>query len=101
VAASLPFTTSHAEWLGLVIGLISLIGIGGIVSTLICHHSGCYRRGRFRHGHYRLCQVHHPLVPSDGHITGEHIDAVTKQLAAESRHQPQGAEHPGAGSAGP
>ena len=32
--------------------------------------------GRFRHGHYRLCAVHHPLVPSDGKITDEHIEAV-------------------------
>ena len=74
--ATLPFTTSHAEWIGLIIGVVSLAGIGGIVSTLICHHTGCYRRGRFRHGHYRLCHVHHPDVPSDGKITAEHIAAV-------------------------
>ncbi len=76
VLASLPFTTSHAEWIGLIIGLISLAGIGGIVSTLICHRKGCFRRGRFRYGHYRLCHVHHPEVPSDGRITDEHIAAV-------------------------
>ncbi len=74
--ATLPFTTSHAEWLGLVVGAISLIGIGGIVSTLVCHRSGCYRRGRFRYGHFKLCHVHHPGVPSDGKITDEHIAAV-------------------------
>ncbi len=74
--STLPFTTSHAEWLGLVVGFISLIGIGGVVSMLICHRSGCYRRGRFRHGQYRLCHVHHPDVPSDGKITDEHIAAV-------------------------
>ena len=74
--AALPFTTSHAEWLGLVVGVVSLIGIGGIVSSLICHQSGCLRRGRFRHGHYRLCHVHHPNVPSDGKITAAHIAAV-------------------------
>jgi hypothetical protein len=74
--AALPFTTSHAEWVGLVIGVVSLIGIGGIVSTLICHHTGCYRRGRFRHGHYKLCHIHHPHVPSDGKITAEHIETV-------------------------
>lgn len=74
--AALPFTTSHAEWVGLIIGVVSLAGIGGIVSTLICHHAGCYRRGRFRHGHYRLCHIHHPHVPSDGKITSEHIEAV-------------------------
>jgi hypothetical protein len=74
--ASLPFTSSHAEWIGLIVGIVSLIGIGGIVSSLICHHSGRYRRGRFRHGHYRLCHIHHPNVPSDGKITSEHIAAV-------------------------
>ncbi len=73
--ATLPFTTSHAEWIGLIIASISLIGIGGIVSTLICHRKGCFRRGRFRCGHYRLCHVHHPDVPSDGKITDEHIAA--------------------------
>jgi hypothetical protein len=76
VIATLPFTTSHAEWLGLLVGVVSLIGIGGIVSTLICNKSGGYRRGRFRHGHYRLCHIHHPNVPSDGKITVEHIAAV-------------------------
>jgi hypothetical protein len=74
--ATLPFTTSHAEWLGLIVAIVSLIGIGGIVVNLVCHHSGCYRWGRFRHGHYRLCHVHHPYVPSDGKITSEHIAAV-------------------------
>jgi hypothetical protein len=74
--AVLPFTTSHAEWIALAIGAVSLLGIGGIVSMLICHQKGCYRRGRFPHGHYRLCHVHHPHVPSDGKVTQEHIAAV-------------------------
>jgi hypothetical protein len=73
---TLPFTTSHAEWLGLVVGVVSLVGIGGIVANLVCHRSGCFRWGRFRHGHYRLCHVHHPSVPSDGRITEEHIAAI-------------------------
>jgi hypothetical protein len=76
VIATLPFTTSHAEWLGLIVAVVSLIGIGGILANLICHRSGCFRWGRFRHGHYRLCHVHHPQVPSDGRITDEHIAAV-------------------------
>jgi len=76
MGAALPFTTSHAEWLGLVIAGVSLVGIGSVVSSLLCHRSGCYRRGRFKHGHYRLCHVHHPDVPSDGRITAEHIAAV-------------------------
>jgi hypothetical protein len=86
VLATLPFTTSHAEWIGLIIGAISLIGIGGIVSTLICHRKGCFRRGRFRCGHYRLCHVHHPDVPSDGKITDEHIAACHAEIQAARAH---------------
>jgi len=80
--AAIPFTTSHAEWIGLIVAAISLIGIGGIVSTLICHRKGCFRRGRFRCGHYRLCHIHHPDVPSDGNITDEHIAACHAQVKA-------------------
>ncbi len=91
--ASLPFTTSHAEWLGLVIAAISLIGIGGILSSLICHRKGCFRRGRFRLGHYRLCHIHHPLVPSDGNITDEHIEALHKQIVATAAEALAGDGH--------
>jgi hypothetical protein len=76
MVASLPFTSSHAEWIGLIVGVVSLIGIGGIVSHLLCHHTGCFRLGRFRYAHFRLCHVHHPEVPSDGKITAEHIAAA-------------------------
>ena len=85
MTATLPFTSSHAEWIGLVVGIVSLIGIGGVVSMLFCHHSRCFRRGRFRHGHYRLCHVHHPGVPSDGKITKTHIDEMSERLAAAKR----------------
>jgi len=84
--ATLPFTTSHAEWLGLLVGVISLIGIGGVVSMLVCHRDGCFRRGRFRYGHYRLCHVHHPLVPSDGKITDEHIEKMGERLEHVGAH---------------
>jgi hypothetical protein len=83
VTAALPFTTSHAEWIGLILGAVSLIGIGGIISMLFCHHAGCLRRGRFRYGHYRLCHVHHPHVPSDGKITREHLEAMGRRLHAD------------------
>lgn len=96
--AALPFTTSHAEWLGLIVSFISLIGIGGVVSMLFCHHHGCYRRGRFRYGHYRLCQVHHPHVPSDGKITDEHIAAMGRRLDAIHGEQPSAAPAPERGS---
>jgi hypothetical protein len=92
--ATLPFTTSHAEWLGLLVGAISLIGIGGVVSMLICHHDGCFRRGRFRYGHYRLCHVHHPHVPSDGKITDQHIEKMGERLERTGRHELQGGDAP-------
>lgn len=41
-----------------------------------CHQDGCHRLGRFTHGHFKLCAVHKPGVPSDGKITAEHIAAV-------------------------
>jgi hypothetical protein len=94
VIASLPFTTSHAEWIGLIVGTISLVGIGGVVSMLFCHQSGCFRRGRFRYGHYRLCHVHHPHVPSDGRVGKEHIEAEGERLRALA-----GGEHPPASKA--
>lgn len=95
--ASLPFTTSHAEWLGLIVSFISLIGIGGVVSMMICHHAGCYRRGRFRYGHYRLCHVHHPYVPSDGKVTDEHVAAMGRRLEAMHGDEPGASHRPSSG----
>jgi hypothetical protein len=50
-----------------------------------CHQAGCHRLGRYAHGHLKLCARHHPLVPNDGKIGAEQIDAVTaaKQPAAK------------------
>jgi hypothetical protein len=91
IIASLPFTTSHAEWLGLIVSAVSLVGIGGVVSMLFCHQDGCLRRGRFRYGHYRLCHVHHPDVPSDGRIRDEHVRAMGERLAKLHGEEPTGA----------
>jgi hypothetical protein len=85
ISSSLPFTTSHAEWIGLIVGAVSLVGIGSVVSMLFCHRAGCWRRGRFRHGQYRLCHVHHPGVPSSGKITDEHI-AKVEHPTADAEH---------------
>ena len=49
---------------------------------LECHQTGCHRLGRYPHGHLKLCARHHPLVPNDGKISDEQIDAVTKANAA-------------------
>lgn len=96
--ASLPFTTSHAEWLGLIVGAVSLIGISSVVSMIFCHHRGCLRRGRFRYGHYRLCHKHHPHVPSDGKITDEHVRKMGERLEAIHREAGELVEGPDAGA---
>lgn len=57
--------------------VITLIGfVVGVYSHLECHMSSCHRLGRFVHGQYKLCHVHHPDVPSDGKITQKELDAV-------------------------
>jgi hypothetical protein len=70
------FGDSYLELLSLAI-LISAFAT--VYKHIECHQSGCHRLGRFPHGHLRLCAIHHPLVPNDGKITGDHIDAVTKR----------------------
>lgn len=60
-----------------VVAVIALVPtLGMIVGHLICHQQGCFRLGRFPHGHYKLCHVHHPNVPSDGKITQAHIKRI-------------------------
>ena len=39
-----------------------------------CHHRGCFRGAKYPHGHYKLCHIHHPHVPSSGKISSEHIN---------------------------
>lgn len=56
------------------LGELTLIGAMIVAYRKIeCHRSGCHRIGRFTHGHLKLCHRHHPFVPDDGKITGEHI----------------------------
>lgn len=62
---------------------VELLTIVSIITVAIaayrkieCHQSGCHRIGRFTHGHFKLCHIHHPLVPTDGKITQEHIKSV-------------------------
>ncbi len=62
------------------IGELAIIGaVAGAYRKAECHQEGCHRLGRFPHGHYKLCHVHHPHVPSDGKINREAIDKMTKR----------------------
>ena len=61
-----------------VVAILALLPtLGAVLGHLICHQSGCWRLGRFAHGHYKLCHVHHPGVPSDGRITRSHVKHLT------------------------
>jgi hypothetical protein len=61
---------------------VTLIGfVIGVYKHLECHKSGCHRLGRFTNGHYKVCHVHHPNVPSDGKVTQAQIDAEAKRAA--------------------
>jgi hypothetical protein len=68
--------------------LLSLAVLISAVATLYkhveCHQDGCHRLGRYTHGHLKLCAIHHPLVPNDGKVTAEHIDAVTRAKEAKA-----------------
>ncbi len=57
-----------------------------------CHVSGCHRVGRFAHGHYKLCRVHHPGVPSSGRITASEVRKAAPVAAAapDPPQQPAG-----------
>jgi hypothetical protein len=63
---------------------LELLTLAVLVSAFVtaykhveCHQNGCHRLGRFTHGHLKLCARHHPLVPNDGKITREQINAVS------------------------
>jgi hypothetical protein len=76
-------------------GTITLIAfVVGVYKHLECHRAGCHRLGRFQHGHYKLCRVHHPLVPSDGHVTDEQIAAVTPPSGTAPAHATAAAQAP-------
>jgi hypothetical protein len=69
----MPFTGDWVEAIELALVLAAFIAGARF---LFCHVSGCYRLGRFKHGHFRICHVHHPKVPSDGKITEKHLEDV-------------------------
>jgi hypothetical protein len=38
-----------------------------------CHQPGCHRLGHFQHGAYKLCRIHHPVVPAEQAKRKHHI----------------------------
>ena len=70
------------SWIELLTILALLSAIAGIYHHLECHQEGCKRLGRYTHGHLKLCHVHHPLVPNDGKIGKEQIDAETSRKSS-------------------
>jgi hypothetical protein len=64
------------SWVELASTITLIAFVLGVYKHLECHKTGCHRLGRFVHGRYKLCHVHHPNVPNDGKITQEHIDAT-------------------------
>lgn len=64
------------SWVELASTITLIAFVIGAYRHLECHKSGCHRLGRFVHGRYKLCHLHHPGVPNDGKIRQEHIDAV-------------------------
>ncbi len=64
------------SWVELASTITLIAFVLGLYRHLECHRSGCHRLGRFQHGRYKLCRVHHPEVPSSGRITQGHIESV-------------------------
>lgn len=64
------------SWVELASTITLIAFVIGAYRHLECHKSGCHRLGRFTHGHYKLCHLHHPDVPNDGKVTREQIEAV-------------------------
>ena len=65
------------SWVELLTALPVIAAIVTLYHARIeCHHTGCHRVGRHPYGPYMLCRLHHPIVPSHGRITTEHIAQV-------------------------
>ncbi len=67
------------SWVELATVITLVAFVIGAYKHIECHQNGCHRVGRFTHGHLKLCHLHHPLVPNDGKITKDQIDAVDAQ----------------------
>ena len=81
------FFSQPVVWSTSLVELLTLTSIVALVAGayrhLECHHSGCHRLGRFPHGQYKLCRVHHPQVPTTGRIDQARIDEVSPTIRAE------------------
>jgi hypothetical protein len=69
------------SWVELASTITLIAFVAGLYRHFECHRSGCHRPGRFVHGRYKLCRIHHPDVPSDGKITDEEIKSVKRAPA--------------------
>ena len=81
------FFSQPVVWSTSLVELLTLTSIVafvvGVYRHIECHHSGCHRLGRFPHGHYKLCRVHHPQVPTTGRIDQARIDEVSPTIRAD------------------
>jgi hypothetical protein len=68
------------SWVELASTITLIAFVIGAYKHLECHVNGCHRVGRFQHGHYKLCRVHHPNVPNDGKIGQKQLDEVSAKL---------------------
>jgi hypothetical protein len=74
------FFSQPVVWSTSLVELLTLTSIvafvAGAYRHIECHHSGCHRLGRFPHGQYKLCRIHHPHVPTTGPIDQARIAEV-------------------------
>jgi hypothetical protein len=86
------FFSQPVVWSTSLIELLTLLSVltlaVGAYRHIECHHSGCHRIGRFPHGHYKLCRVHHPNVPTSGPIDGARIEEAVQLAKAAAPEAP-------------
>jgi hypothetical protein len=82
------FFSQPVVWSTSLVELLTLTSIVALVAGayrhIECHHTRCHRFGRFPHGQYKLCRVHHPHVPTTGQIDGARINEGPPTPQAEA-----------------
>ncbi len=81
------------SWVELASTITLLAFVIGAYKHVECHVHGCHRVGRFPHGHYKLCHLHHPEVPDDGRITAEDVAKVPLAAPTASNTRTHAAAH--------